>query len=260
MRQEQVAAAVDALAVAWRGGTRIPVPSAAVAPATVEEATAIQDALHARLGYVCVGWKLGMSSKAAQAANGLSGPFTGRLYKQFVVPSPARFAANAFASPLLEAEIAFRMARDLGPRKASYGEAEVLGAVAEAVLGIEVADNRFASRPPSPLLLVADNGATGAYVVGPKVANWREIDLAAVEATLEIDGRLAAASLTGDNRCQPVPVLVWTANALSARGVGLKAGDIVSTGTACAPTPGGPGIKVVARFAGLGEVGMEIAG
>jgi 2-keto-4-pentenoate hydratase len=261
MQSERVAAAADALAAAWRGGARIPLPSVAVAPETIDEATAIQDALHQRLGYACVGWKLGMSSKAAQAANKLDGPFTGRLYKQSLYASPARFAADAFAHPVLEAEIAFRMARDLMPRAASYAEAEVLDAVAEAVLGIEVADNRYDARPPvPPLLLVADNGAAGAYITGPTVANWRELDLAAIEATLDINGRRAAESLTGDARCRPVPVLVWTANALSARGVGLKAGDLVTTGTACAPVPAGPGIEVVARFAGLGEVRIEIQG
>jgi len=260
MQNERVAAAADALAAAWRGGPRIALPSAAVAPQSIDEATAIQDALHERLGYECVGWKLGMSSKAAQAANKLDGPFTGRLYKQRLHAGPARFPADAFAHPVLEAEIAFRMARDLKPRAGGrYTEAEVLDAVAEAVLGIEVADNRYDAKPPlPPLLLVADNGAAGAYITGPTVANWRGLDLAAVEATLEIDGRRAADSLAGDARCQPVPVLVWTANALSARGVGLKAGDLVTTGTACAPVPAGPGIEVVARFAGLGEVRIAI--
>ena len=261
MVSERIAAAADALAAAWQGGGRIALPSAAVAPESLEEAVAIQDALHERLGYECIGWKLGMSSEAAQAANGMSAPFTGRLYPQRLHESPARFAADAFASPILEAEIAFRMARDLPPRADAYDEAEVLDAVAEAVLGIEVADNRYDTPPPvAPLLLVADNGAAGAYITGPTVADWRDIDLAGIEATLQIDGAHAADSLTGDARCQPVAVLVWTANALSARGVGLKAGDLVTTGTACAPTPCGPGIEVVARFGGLGEVRMAIQG
>jgi len=260
MNQNRIAGAADALAAAWQRGGRIDLPSAVVAPADLDEAVRIQDALHERLGLECVGWKVGMSSKAALAASGLPAPFTGRLYRPRQFTTPASFAADAFSHAIVEAEIAFRMARDLPPRAAEYTEAEVLEAVATALLGIEVADNRYDAKPPiSPLLLTADNGATGAYVVGPDIPGWRDIDLAAVEATLEVNGALAGASLQGDARCQPVPVLVWAANALSVRGVGLRAGDIVSTGTACAPTPCGPGTRAIARFAGLGEVRLTIA-
>lgn len=259
MDQVAIAAAAEALAAAWQGGARIALPSPVVAPADLHEAIRIQDALHERLGLECVGWKIGMSSRTALAAGGLPEPFTGRLYRPRQHASPAHFPADAFAHPILEAEIAFRMARDLPPRPQEYTEAEVLDAVASALLGIEVADNRYDAEPPiPPLLLTADNGATGAYVVGPDVPGWRELDLAAVEATMEVNGALAGASLEGDARCLPVPVLVWTANALSARGIGLKAGDVVSTGTATAPVTCGRRAHAVARFGDLGEVRLEI--
>ncbi len=48
--------------------------------------------------------------------------------------------------------------------------------------------------------------------------------------------------------------MTWLANHLSKRGIGLKAGDIVTTGTCITPLPIAPGDRVIAEFAGLGQV------
>ena len=108
--------------------------------------------------------------------------------------------------------------------------------------------------------LTADNAAVGAYVVGGAIPGWREMDTTQVAAALEVNGELKGPSLSGDARCDPKWVLVWTANFLSGRGRGLEAGDLITTGTACQPVPGGANMDIVARFAGLGEVRLAIGG
>jgi 2-keto-4-pentenoate hydratase len=52
----------------------------------------------------------------------------------------------------------------------------------------------------------------------------------------------------------PRIALTWLANHLSKRGIGLKAGDIVTTGTCITPLPIAPGDRVIAEFLGLGQV------
>ena len=261
MSGDDIERAAAALEAAWQGGPSLAIPNDAVAPADMAEALRIQDALVAKLGHEVAGWKLGASSTAAMAAAGIDGPMCGRLFTQTLHENGASFPASAFRACILEAEFAFRMAADLPARAAAYREEEVMDAVADMVLGVEVADHRYAASPPIPMrLLTADNAAVGAYVVGGAIPGWREMDTTQVAAALEVNGELKGPSLSGDARCDPKWVLVWTANFLSGRGRGLEAGDLITTGTACQPVPGGANMDIVARFAGLGEVRLAIGG
>ena len=107
-------------------------------------------------------------------------------------------------------------------------------------------------------ILAADNGATGAYVVGPAVKDWRGLDYVGHEVKLLVDGR-DVGQLKGEMRPNCIDVLVWTANEMSRRGVGLKAGDVISTGAAAAPYRMEQATgKVVADFGKLGRVEAEI--
>src|SRR5690606_14977570 len=143
----RVNAIVEALLPAWRERRRIPPLAGALQPVNLEEAFDVQEELARRLGRECGGWKLGMSSPAAMKTNGIDRPMTGRLFRDAMKASPAKFARVEFNVPMLEAEFAFRMARDLAPRFAVYGRGEVLDAVEACVLGLEVADTRYDAAP-----------------------------------------------------------------------------------------------------------------
>jgi len=256
--EKRAAAAAELLAAAWRDQRRVSLPDDLV-PQDLDAGTAIQDELAPRLGLECVGWKLGLTSTAGQAREGYDRPFTGRLFRETVRSSPATFAPNTFRQPLLEGEIAFRMECPLAARARPFDEGEVLDAVASAFVCVEVADVRYAAPWPFPMpLLAADNGAAGGFVIGPDIANWRERDLSLIEATLEIDGRHVADALAGAERTDAVAALVWAANELSRRGYGLRAGDLVTTGSATVPTRCDGGVTAVARFAGIGEVRVTL--
>jgi 2-keto-4-pentenoate hydratase len=257
--EARVNAIVEALLPAWREKRRIPPLSGALVPANLEEAFDVQEELARRLGRETAGWKLGMSSPAAMQTFKIDRPMTGRLFRDAMTSSPAKLARADFHVPLWEAEFAFRMARDVTPRFALYGREEVLDAVETCVLGIEVADSRYDAKPPlDARIMTADNGTTGAYVVGPAVKNWRGLDYVGHEVRLLVDGR-DVGQLRGEMRPNCIDVLVWTANELSRRGVGLKAGDVISTGAAAAPYRMEQAAgKVVADFGPLGRVEAEI--
>jgi 2-keto-4-pentenoate hydratase len=66
-----------------------------------------------------------------------------------------------------------------------------------------------------------------------------------------IDGGEPIHTNTGEFRRNPVDILVETVNGLSARGIGLAAGDLITTGTLTLPTALHRGQSYVARFGDL---------
>ena len=95
------------------------------------------------------------------------------------------------------------------------------------------------------------------YVVGAGIADWQGIDFDA----LAIDSRVAGGDpiqvFTGEYRRNPVDILVETVNGLSARSIGLAAGDLLSTGALTLPTPLHRGQMYVARFGDLMTVSVK---
>jgi 2-keto-4-pentenoate hydratase len=131
--------------------------------------------------------------------------------------------------------------------------AAAIGYVAPA---FELVGFRFAGElQGSGLLVIADASGTAGIVQGEPVHDWRRIDLARQPVRLEVDGAEVAAGtasvlLWGD----PLGALAWLASHPLLKDRGLKAGEIVMTGTCTGITPLQPGNEVVADFGDLGEV------
>jgi 2-keto-4-pentenoate hydratase len=224
-------------------------------PRTLAEGYAIQDAMVDIAAQPVSGWKIAATSKAGQAHIAVTEPLAGRLFKSFILEDGARLSAVPLHMKVMEAEFAFRMARDLLPRPAAYEQAEVCDAVAALHLAIEVPDARFERFAEiGPAQIAADDAFASWFLLGREVPDWRRLDLAAQRVRAVTNGVVAAegsgANVLGDPRI----ALIWLANHLSQRGIGLKAGDIVTTGTCTTPPAIAPGDRVVAEFAGLGQV------
>ena len=71
-----------------------------------------------------------------------------------------------------------------------------------------------------------------------------------------MDGRLAEEG-RGENVGGPLRALTWVANELATHAGGLRAGDLVITGTCVAPIPIAPGARVRADFGDLGAIEAE---
>ena len=270
MAGTEVTQAAELLAVAWRDRRRISDLPADLQPETRAEAYAIQDELARLLGFDVAGWKVGMASPASLRMAGFNEPIPGRLFAQTLTQSPATFDVDAFVSPMVESEFAFRLLDPLPARAKPYSRDEV-AAVATLHLAIEIGDFRMASLlnafmgtsqapenpatiPMQPLPWIADNGGGGGFVVGEAVPQWQDLDLKNHPVELRINKELATAGLEGEARCDPLGVLKWTANHLSQRNIGLAAGAFVTTGTATVPKLVTAGIEATAHFEDLGEV------
>ena len=240
----------------WSGGSRMRELPADVRPATRADGYAIQALLEERSRFPLFGWKIAATSRAGQEHIAVDGPLAGRLLRERVCDDGGRVPFGANHMRVAEAEFAFRMGRDLAPRSAAYAVSEVMDAVAALHPAIEIPDSRFDDfTRVGAAQLIADNACAHYFVLGPSSPeSWRSVDLVEHAVLGAIPGRLQregkGANVLGDPRV----ALTWLVNELSAIGVTLREGQIVTTGTCLTPLPIEPGDRVRADFGELGVV------
>jgi 2-keto-4-pentenoate hydratase len=248
--------AADLLWQHWQGGTRLDHLPEEVRPNTRAEGYGIQARLEQKSAAPLYGWKIAATSKAGQAHIAVDGPLAGRLLGERVFENGATVPFGANHMRVAEAEFAFRMGRDLPPRTAAYAVAEVLAAVDSLHPAIEVPDSRFDDYTVvGAPQLIADNACAHYFVLGPAATpDWRAIDLAAHPVGGEVAGRIHRQGIGANVLGDPCIALTWLANELSALGLTLTAGVVVTTGTCLVPLEIQPGDHVAMDFGPLGRV------
>ncbi len=209
------------------------------------------------LGWPVVGWKIAAFKEEMQKALRTDAPIYGRTFS--VKPSPLSVAHAKLASPIPEVEYQAKLGADLPPRARPYSVEEVTEAVASLHPGIELAECRFvhdAAFPPLPAIL-ADGAGSGTIVYGPAIADWKTRDIAGQEVTLSSNGKLRRKGTAAEALDHPIVPVTWLANELSRTGVGLKAGQMISTGTLTGMLAPKPGETYLADFGPFGSVQLS---
>jgi len=222
-------------------------------PKDLEDTYQAQDLVYARLakGARPVAWKVGGPGDELE-------PTIAPILPRRVLTSPARIAARNFHVIGVEAEIAFRFVRDL--RDDDPPEEEIADAIGEAVVAIELCDSRLADwQSAPPLWKLADNQMNWGLVVGTGTARWRQIDFKAQRAELWIGGEQRVAVRAAHPYGNPFRLMRWTTAHLAKRAGGLRAGDVVTTGSWGGMHFAGARDEVVARFPGIGEAAVRIS-
>jgi 2-keto-4-pentenoate hydratase len=247
----------DLLVDARRDARQLHSLASDLVPDTAAQAYEVNAAVAARLGWEPLGWKIAGTTANVRGKLGLDGPIYGRSFRRFKCASPAGFKHAELLDPLVECEFFVTLARDLPPREAPWTMAEVTDAIAEVHAGIEVAECRYAraALPPLPAIL-ADGSASGRYVFGNRIENWRD-RLAPMKVSLEVDGVLRREGSGADVMGDPLRPLQWLADERRHYGDGLLAGETISTGSMTGMLPVRAGQCVRARFGDLASV--EIA-
>ena len=234
-----------------RGGRTLSALPPEVRPATATDAYAVQDETLRALGPVG-GWKVGAASPDAE-------PACAPLPAGGVVRSPHAFQAAAFRLNGLEGEIAFTLARDLPRRERAYDESDVLAALASVHPAIEIVDSRFDDmRAVDPLSALADLGSHGALAVGPGRSADLRVDQTRQRVTLEVDGAVAVDNVGGNAAGDVFRLLVWLANHTAERCGGLRAGQVVTTGSCTGLRFATPPARVRATVAGIGACEVSL--
>ena len=258
MDKDQIAAASSMLVEHWREGTKIEALEGPLRPRTRADGYAIQAAIESQSKARLFGWKIAATSEAGQKHINVAGPMAGRIMSDTVIADGGSAPMAGNEMRVGEPEFAFRMGRDLPPRRTPYRVDEVLAAVDTLHPAIEIPDSRFADFVSAgEAQLVADNACAHLFVLGaPTTADWRARDLIEERPEIMLRGQRYVGhgkNVLGDPRA----ALAWLANELSGLGITLRAGQVVTTGTCHPPLPVQAGDHLAADFGGLGKVSVR---
>jgi 2-keto-4-pentenoate hydratase len=224
-------------------------------PATIDDGYRLQQAIYHRLarqGVARAGYKIGSTSAAGQRLFGLKEPIYAGIFDSSRAGTLATALSRPLVEPSLECEIALCLRADLDGADPGLSDAAIADAVGSCHIACEIIDNRYgdplAAGVPS---LLADDFFHAGFVIGEAKQDWRDLDLATLDATIEIDEMRA----TGNARdvLAAMKALRWLTGKLAKIGERLQAGEIVLTGSITAPTR----INVPARSVALSINGFE---
>ncbi len=171
-------------------------------------------------------------------------------------PSPVTVEHARQCSPIPEVEYQARLGVDLPPRAKPYTVEEVSEAVVSLHPGIELAECRFVHDDKFPPLsaILADGAGAGTLCYGPTIEDWQRRDIAGQDVVLLCNGVARRRGTAAAALDHPVVPLTWLANELSRTGIGLKAGQVISTGTLTGMLRPKAGETYVGDFGPFGSV------
>lgn len=215
-------------------------------------AYAVQDAQIMRLGPVG-GWKVGSKGDGSE-------PACSPLPAACVLPSGASLAGPQWRQRGLEVELAVRVGRDCDHGGALPGRAEVQDIFDAVMPAIEVVETRLGNLPcENPWAAMADLQSHGALVVGPASPMPAVTpELSDIVASLAIDGEQQVRT-SGGNPADLWPTLAWLVRHCALRGMPLKKGQIVTTGSCTGLHNARAGTLVEAALEGIGAVSLRFA-
>lgn len=224
---------------------------------SLAEAYAVQDRLRETLvarGERVAGWKAAFTNAVMQQSYGTTEPVCAFLLASGVLGNGAAVAMSRFVSPVVEAEIAFVMRSDLaGP---GVTPPRALRAIEGALPALELPDFRMTGKLTGTDL-VADGIFANAVVLGAGITPIANVDLALEGLVYELNGSIVATNTAAEVLGNPLHSVVWLANHLGGRGLGLAAGDIVMTGSISQLLRPKAGETVRATFTRLGSVSVR---
>lgn len=192
----------------------------AIAPSDRAGAYALQNEIVGQLGAIG-GWKIA----AGRGDEPLCSPLPQNRF--FDPETTLDGARHRFF--LGEVEIAVRLSADLAPGADRQAVEAAIGGVHPA---LEMIANPFVDRAAMPPNLVLGAlQSNGAVVVGPAFDDGIRAELGTLEATLELDGKPVHSVSEGAGWEQTIDALAWLCGHAAARGMPLRAGQVIITGS-----------------------------
>lgn len=220
-------------------------------------AYATQERVFEKRGAELAGWKLGLTSEAAQKEMRLSSPIIGRLAASDVVCAE-RKVESAPGVMYAEAELAVTLHSDLPARSEPYSRNEVVSAIGEVHAAIELCTSRFVDDGVEAAALIADNAFAYRLVLGRTLAMGWNAELASLPVTLDSSAGWSIHGSTAAVMGNPIDAVTWLANWLSSLGQGLNRRQIVATGSCTGVTRVHVGETLRASFAGTEGAAVTI--
>ena len=236
------------LLLAARNGTRAAALPPELRPRSAADATEIQRLTMAALGPIG-GWKVGAAGPDAP-------PACAPLPASGLHEAPAVLHGADFTSREVEAEICFILGRDLPPRPLPYTRDEVVAALASAHPAIEVLQSRF-DAAVDDLTTLADLGRHGALITGNAIAGWEHLDFDVVTVSVTCGEEVHHGR--GNPAGDMIRLIAWLANEGAAWAGGLRAGQVITTGSWTGALPVPEADHVIAEFSIAAPVALGFA-
>ncbi|MEU0844476.1 2-keto-4-pentenoate hydratase [Streptomyces sp. NPDC005962] len=220
----------------------------AVQRITTEEAVADGDRL--------VGYKLGNIAKVMQDAFGLDQPDYGYLLGSTFAYEGVPQERQRYIEPFVELEPAFLLKHALrGPHVTT---ADVINAVEYAVPAIEIIDSRVENWAIGLPDTLADNGSTGAVILGGTPRRIADLSLNDTRGTLHFNGRHVVEGNTRNILGNPFAATAWLCNRLAAYDIAFEPGQVILPGSCLRAVPMNEPGRWTGTFEGWGTVEFDV--
>lgn len=231
-------------------GTTLPHLPEHLRPQSQADAHRIQDAIIAQLGPVG-GWKIFASDEPA--------PFLSPLPASLVFAQGHEAPKSPLPIVLVELEVALTLGQDLPARDIPYDPATVRGAIASFHPLLELISFSWTDRDQvDRLTQLGDLQNSAGFVVGDGLTDWQAFDPADARSTLQLDGMEVATTSTGCDLGTIQRTLALLANHAATRGVALRRGQVITTGSRLV-APIGNAKSIRGEIGGLGPVWASLA-
>jgi len=201
-------------------------------------------------GETIIGKKIGVTSKVVMDMLKVNQPDFGQMTSGMVFNEGEAIRVDSMIAPRAEAEVAFILKHDLeGP---GVTAADVLRATECVLPCFEIVDSRIQDWKIKIQDTVADNASCGVLTLGGVRRSPRDLDLALAGMVLEKNGELISTSTGAAVQGSPVNAVAWLANTLGRLGIGLKAGEVILSGSQSPLVPVKAGDSLSCAVGGLG--------
>lgn len=202
-----------------------------------------------------IGKKIGVTSQAVMEQLKVDQPDFGHLTSSMLREDGAAIPAASLVAPKAEGEIAFLLKDDLqGP---GLTVADVLRATECVMPCFEIVDSRVQDWRIRIQDTVADNASSALFVLGDAAVDPRNLDLALVGMTLELNGEIASTGAGAAALGHPANAVAWLANTLGRLGVPLRAGEVILSGALSTMVPVKAGDTLRMTLGGIGSASVR---
>ncbi|KAL4771116.1 hypothetical protein BDW60DRAFT_208367 [Aspergillus nidulans var. acristatus] len=175
-----------------------------------------------------VGYKLGNIAKVMQAAFGLDHIDYGFLHASSFIYEGTTISLNIFIRPFVELEPAFVLQSSLkGP---NVTVADVISTIDYAIPAIEIIDPRVKDWTTDLPDTLADNGSTGAVIIGGTPRKLTDLTLSNTGDFLKFNGKVMSGN-TKNILGNPLSAVAWLVNKLAEYDIEFNAGQLIMPGS-----------------------------
>ncbi len=223
------------------------------------DAYAIQEEgirLREAAGEKVIGLKMGLTSEGKRKQMNLDAPLYGVLTDKMQVMNGGTFHLKGSIHPKIEPEVAFYIKSEL---KGKVSRDQVLQATESVCAALEILDSRYDGfKYFSMEDVISDNSSSSHYILGPKLTDFRKIDLANLRMQMKVNGETKMEGNSKEISDDPVISVIQLAELLALRGQSIPAGTFVLAGAATAAIALEPGMTVSLEVESLPHLSVAI--